>query len=31
VKDPTGKTPVKKVLPSGVTVKRFVRYTVGTE
>lgn len=31
VKDPTGKTPVKKVLPKGVTVKGFVRYTVGAE
>jgi elongation factor Ts len=31
VKDPTGKTPVKKVLPQGLTVKRFVRYTVGAE
>ncbi|MHC4416695.1 MAG: hypothetical protein ACYS0G_15605 [Planctomycetota bacterium] len=30
VKDPDGKTPVKKVLPQGVTIKRFVRYTVGT-
>ncbi len=31
VKDPGGKTPVKKVLPEGVTVKRFLRYTVGAE
>jgi elongation factor Ts len=31
VKDPAGKTPVRKVLPKGVTVKRFVRYTVGTD
>ncbi len=29
VKDPTGKTPVKKLLPAGVTIKRFIRYTVG--
>ena len=29
VKDPTGKTPIKKVLPEGVTVSRFLRYTVG--
>ncbi len=29
VKDPGGKTPVKKVLPEGTTVKRFLRYTVG--
>jgi elongation factor Ts len=29
VKDPSGKTPVKKVLPQGVTVKRFIRYPVG--
>jgi elongation factor Ts len=31
VKDPAGKTPVKKVLPQGVTIRRFIRYTVGTE
>jgi elongation factor Ts len=31
VKDPAGKTPVKKVLPQGVTIKRFVRYTVGAD
>ncbi|MHC4082668.1 MAG: translation elongation factor Ts [Planctomycetota bacterium] len=31
VKDPAGKTPVKKVLPKDVTVKRFVRYTVGAD
>jgi elongation factor Ts len=31
VKDPTGTTPVKKMLPQGVTVKRFVRYTVGAD
>jgi elongation factor Ts len=31
VKDPAGKTPVKKVLPPGVTVKRFIRYTVGAD
>lgn len=29
VKDPTGKTPIRKVLPAGVTITRFVRYTVG--
>lgn len=29
VRDPSGKTPVKAVLPKGVTIKRFVRYTVG--
>ncbi|MHC4128826.1 MAG: translation elongation factor Ts [Planctomycetota bacterium] len=31
VKDPAAKTPVSKVLPQGVTVKRFIRYTVGTD
>lgn len=31
VKDPSGKTPVRKLLPEGVTIKRFVRYTVGEE
>ena len=31
IKDPSGKTPVQKVLPQGVTVKRFVRYTVGAD
>ena len=29
VKDPTGKQAVKDLLPKGVTVKKFVRYTVG--
>ncbi len=31
VKDPDGKSAVKKILPDGVTIKRFVRYTVGAE
>ena len=31
VKDPAGKTPVKKVLPEGVTIKRFIRYTGGAD
>jgi elongation factor Ts len=31
VKDPAGRTPVKKVLPEGVTIKRFIRYTVGAD
>jgi elongation factor Ts len=29
VKDPSGKQTVKELLPKGVSVKRFVRYTVG--
>jgi elongation factor Ts len=29
VKDPTGKKSVKELLPKGVSIKRFVRYTVG--
>ncbi len=29
VKDPSGKQTVKELLPKGVTIKRFVRYTVG--
>jgi elongation factor Ts len=31
VKDPAGKTPVRKLLPPGVAVKRFIRYTVGAD
>jgi elongation factor Ts len=31
VKDPTGKTSVKKMLPAGVTITRFIRYTVGAD
>lgn len=31
VKDPSGKTAVKDVLPEGVTVKKFVRYVVGID
>ncbi len=31
VKDPSGKTPVKSVLPEGVTIKRFLRYVVGID
>ena len=31
IKDPSGKTPVKSVLPQGVTIKRFVRYVVGID
>lgn len=31
IKDPSGKTPVKNVLPQGVTIKRFVRYVVGID
>jgi len=31
VKDPEGKASVKKMLPAGVTIKRFVRYTVGAD
>ncbi|MHC4415023.1 MAG: translation elongation factor Ts [Planctomycetota bacterium] len=31
VKDASGKTPVKKILPQGLTINRFVRYTVGAE
>ena len=31
IRDPTGKTPVKTILPDGVTVKRFLRYTVGAD
>ncbi len=29
VKDPSGKTAIKSLLPDGVAIKRFVRYTVG--
>ena len=31
VKEPSGKTPVKSVLPEGVTIKRFLRYVVGID
>ena len=31
VKDPSGKTSVKSILPEGVTIKRFVRYVVGID
>ena len=31
VKDPSGKTPVKSILPEGVTIKRFLRYVVGID
>ncbi len=31
VKDPDGKTTVGKILPPGVTITRFLRYTVGGE
>ena len=31
IKDPSGKTPVKSILPQGVTIKRFVRYVVGID
>ena len=29
VKDPSGKTTVKSLLPDGVKITRFLRYTVG--
>ncbi len=31
VKDPSGKTSVKSILPEGVTIKRFLRYVVGID
>ncbi len=31
IKDPSGKTPVKSILPEGVTIKRFLRYVVGID
>lgn len=31
VKDPSGKTPVRKVLPQGMVIKDFIRYTVGAD
>ena len=31
IKDTEGKSPVKKIIGDGVTIKRFVRYTVGAD